>query len=395
MHKNVRITSLKWFLLAGLWLVVARPAFAQDAPTITTINYGDTVTDTITAGAIFDWWQVQAVEGDQFAVEMAASGGLEPLLAVLSPGGDVVARSADGGADAAISLQYAADTSALYTIVATRVGGPEGTSTGAYTLRLRRANPVNRPDTYQDVTFRCHDFEAATAATIRFAEDPKTDLRHRVTVYGIDGFKPVIRLTFSANDDFADCNVDAAQTTDDTFTLPGEPPRTITADTRDDASQLIVSGAENMRLITLTIASRDGQPGRYVALIEGFTLERGDQDAVEVRLGPLAARTTALTVYMVGAANSRLDPYIYLPDSDQTCDDAGRRGCEEVPSFAGAGFTLHESGVTTITGDRNDPGVKLSPGHPDPITLELGSRNGETYGGYALVLIGELPPREQ
>ncbi|MBI5667484.1 MAG: hypothetical protein HZC41_05705 [Chloroflexi bacterium] len=381
-------------LLLLLIVLLAVPALAQDVPTVTSISYGSTVEDTITEAAIFDWWQVQAAEGDQLAIEMAASGGLEPLVAVLSPGGDVVARSNDGSAGATVSLNYTAQASALYTIVATRVGGADGTSTGTYTLRLRRGNPAPRPDTYQDVTFRCHDFEATTAATISFAEDAKTDLRHRVTVYGMDGFKPVIRLTFSASDTFSDCNVDAEHTTDDTFTLPGEPPRTITADTRDNASQLIISGAENMRLITLTIASRDGQPGRYVAVIEGFTLERGDRDAVEVRVGPLAAETTALTVYMVGTASSRLDPLIYLPASDQSCDDAGRRGCEDVPSFTGAGFTLHESGGTTITGDRNDAGIMLAPGNPDPITLELGSRNGETYGDYALVLIGELPLSE-
>lgn len=382
-------------ILFGLLLALAAPVSAQDdAPMIATINYGSAVEDTITDAAIFDWWQVQAAEGDQLVVEMAASGGLEPLAAILTPGGDIAARSPDGAADATITLEYTAETSALYTIVATRVGGAEGTSTGAYTLRLRPANPPNRPNEYQDVTFRCDDFEATTAATVSFAEDPKTRMRHRVTVYGLDGFKPVIRLRFSANTEFSDCNVDAEMTTGDTFTLPGEEIQTITADTRDTVSQMILSGAENMELITLTIASRDGQPGRYAAVIEGFTLERGDRDAIEARIGPLPAVSTGLTVYMVGTANSRLDPYIYLPETDEGCDDAGRLGCESVPSFTGAGFTLHEQGVVTIKGDRNDAGVILPPGSTEPVMLVLGSRNGETYGDYALVLIGELPPRE-
>ncbi len=377
-----------------LWALAA-PARAQDAPTITDINYGDTVTDTISADAIFDWWQVQTAPGDQLVVEMAASDGLAPLLAILTPGGDVAARSDDGAPDATLTLEFTAPAEGVYTIVATRVGGPDGSSTGAYTLRLRRANAApTRPDIYQDVTFRCRDFEAAAAASITFAEDPKPDMRHRVTVYGIDGFKPVIRLTFTGSPDFEDCNADAERTAGDSFTLPGEAARTITADARDNASQVTLAGAENMRQITLTIASRSGQPGRYVALIEGFTLERGDVDGAEIRLGPLS-RLTPLTVYMVATPNSRLDPQLYRPDLDISCDDAGRRGCEDVPSFAGAGFTLNESTPPlTITGDRNDAGLLLAPGTTEPIILELGSRSRATYGDYVLVLIGELPPRE-
>ena len=148
-----------------------------------------------------------------------------------------------------------------------------------------------------------------------------------------------------------------------------------------------------MRLITLTIASRDGKPGRYAVLIEGFSVERGDSDMVDVSLAPLA-KSTALTIYMVATPNSRLDPFIAVRDTEQTCDDAGRTGCEGVASFAGAGFTLTSRDGVTITGDRNDAGIELAPGHTEAVTLELGSRQGESWGDYALVLIGELPPRE-
>lgn len=380
-----------WWLL-----LVALPLAAQDdVPVVSDIAYDDFVEDSITASAFFDWWRVQAVEGDIMVVDMAASGGLEPLLAILDPGGDTVART-EGAANATIQLEYTVPATGIYTLVATRVGSVDGTSTGAYSLRVRRANlPSVRPNPYQDVTFRCQDFEAATAVTLTFAEDTKTDLFHRFTVYGLEGFRPVIRVNLSATPDFEDCSPDAEQTVNDTFTLPGEAPYTITSDTLDSAAQLALGGAENMGTITLTIAGRDGTPGRYVALIEGFSIERGgDRDIVEVRLGPLAAKSTRLLVYMVAKPNSRLDPFMALPDEERACDDAGRRGCEDVPSLAGASFILHDREGVTITADRQDAGLILAPGSPDPMTLVLSSRGGDTYGDYVLVLIGELPPRE-
>lgn len=385
----------KLLFLFGLLLTLAASAFAQDdAPSINTISYGQTVEDIITASAVFDWWQLEAAEGDQVSVEMAATGGLQPLVAVLNPSGDAVARSDDGAANATVRLNYTIPAAGQYTVVATRVGGPDGTSTGAYTLRLLPGNlAATEADPSRQVTFRCHEFEAAAAATIRFAEDARPELSHRITVYGMDGFKPVIRVRFSSKPDYDDCIVDAGSTAEDTFTLPGEAARTMTADMPEAVSQLRLGGAENMRLITLTIASRDGTPGRYVALIEGFSIEHGDRDAVDVSLGPLA-KSTALTVYMVATPNSRLDPFMAVRGTEETCDDAGRTGCEAVVSFADAGFRLHDEGEVTITGDRNDAGLELSPGNTDVVTLELGSRQAETWGDYALVLIGELPPRE-
>lgn len=379
-------------------LLLAAPLASRaqdDIPSIRDITYDQTVQDSITAGAFFDWWQLQALAGDMLVVDMAASGGLEPLLGILNPGGDLVARSEDGAPDAAIQLEYTVPSTGRYTVVATRVGNADGLSTGTYTLRVRRANPAPaRPNPYQEVVFRCQDFEAATAATLTFADDPRSDLAHRITVYGLDGFQPVIRLTFSAAPDFEECGADDRYMQGDQFTLPGEPTRAFGADEQIAGAQLILTGAENMNTIVLTIASRDGAPGRYVALVEGFSIGRGgDRDLVELRLGPLAAQSTSLTVYMVAMPDSRLDSFMRLPEEDRACDDAGRRGCEDVLSFAGAGFSLTHGGGLSLTGRRGDAGLLLSPGSPDPVLLELTSRDGQTHGDYALVLIGELPPR--
>jgi len=388
----------KRMLFLILVALLAVPALAQDTDveTVAPINVDDVVENTITQKAFFDWWQVQAVEGDNLVIDMAASGGLQPLIGILDPGGNLVARSPDGAADSSVSLEYIISATGQYIIIATRVGNAEGTSTGSYSLRLRRANaPIQSVNPYQDVTFRCEDYEVTTATTLVFQEDPSDGLRHRITVYGIDGFIPVIRLNVEVPEPYELCNTDADRTVGDSFTLPGEPARTISADNLNTASQLLINGAEEADVITITIGSKDGQPGRYVAILDGFAIEPGtDVDTIEVRVGPLAAQTTAIHMYLVAAQNSRLDPFMLRLGTEETCDDAGRKGCEGVVAFTGAGATLNEGTGTTLSGDRSDAGLLLAPGNPDPMGIELSSRDGRTHGGYALVLIGELPARD-
>jgi len=101
-----------------------------------------------------------------------------------------------------------------------------------------------------------------------------------------------------------------------------------------------------------------------------------------------------MLVYMVAAENSRLDPQLELLSTGLVCDDAGRRGCEDVPSFNRAGATLHEGEGTAIVGDRFDAGLRLAPGNPDPQDIELRAFDGNTTGNYVIVVIGQLPPRE-
>jgi len=388
----------KRIILLCLFASLAVPVLAQDSdtPNISPIKYDDIVEENLTQNAFFDWWQLQAQKGDDIVIEMAASGGLQPLIGILDAGGTLVSHSDDGTADSTISLEYIIPADGQYTIVATRVGNADGTSTGTYSLRLRRANPpVQTVNTYQDVTFPCENFEVTTASTLVFQEDPSKGLLHRITVYGVDGFEPVIRLNVDLPAAYEVCNTDAQYTVGDTFTLPGEQPRTITGETVNTASQLLVNGAEHAGVITITIGSKDGKPGRYMAIMEGFSIEPStDADDVEVRVGPLAAKTTGIQMYMVAAENSRLDPFMTRPDTGETCDDAGRKGCDAVASFTGAGATLQEGTGAALVGDRSDAGLLINPGNPDPVGVELTSREGKTHGSYAVVLIGELPPRD-
>ncbi len=389
---------LKYALLASLCLLLAVPAFAQDTPTVEEIVYDSVVEGDLSNEAFFDWWQLQAVEGDIIVVNMSASDGLAPLIGVLGPDGELVARS-DIAGEAEVNgwaeLEYTAPVSGQHTIVATRVGNVEGASTGHYLLQVRRANPDFTYDNpYQQVVFPCEDFEATTVATLEFAEDLEQATSYRITVYGLDGLEPVIRVNIETQD-FELCNVNADRTVGDTFTLPGEETRTVEEDQLAAVSQLILDGADEMGIVELTLGSARGLPGRYMAVIEGFNIANSfDADTITARVGPLAAQSTSMLVYMVAAENSRLDPQMELLETGLVCDDAGRRGCEDVPSFNGAGATIHEGEGTTILGDRFDAGLRLAPGNPDPLGIEMRSFNGNTVGDYVIVVIGELPPRE-
>jgi hypothetical protein len=391
--------GLKCVLTLSLCLLLAVPALAQqDTPTVDLIFYDDVVEGDLTQEAFYDWWQLQAEEGDVIAVDMVASDGLAPLLGILNPSGDLVARSdSDGDAEinGTVSLEYTAAVSGQHTIVPTRVGNLDGTTTGHYALQVRRANPVTTfVNPYQQVVFPCEGFEATTVATLEFAEDPEQASSYRITVYGLDGLEPVIRINIETPEPFELCNMNADRTVGDTFTLPGDETRTVQENQLNTVSQLILNGAEQMGTVRVTLGSVNGAPGRYMAILEGFNIaDRLDRDFLTARIGPLAAQSTSLLVYMVAAENSRVDPQVELLDAAVVCDDAGRRGCEDVPSFDGAGATIHEGEGTTIRGDRFEAGLRLAPANPDPLAIELRSFNGSTTGDYAIVVIGELPPR--
>ncbi|NJL56806.1 hypothetical protein HC928_17885 [bacterium] len=75
-------------------------------------------------------------------------------------------------------------------------------------------------------------------------------------------------------------------------------------------------------------------------------------------------------------------------------DDAGRRGCESMLPAVGAGVVFADESPQDYVGDRFDAGVRLQPGHPNPLTLEFRSWDGATRGPFALFMVGELPPRD-
>ena len=388
---------MRFLFLLTLCLLFTLPTAAQqNEPGAEVLTYDSEVSESIANDAIFDWWLLEGSAGDVLVVDMRGENGLAPLIGLLDPGGNLIARSEDGEANSTVTMEYTLPESGQYTIVATRAGNERGTTTGDYTLRVRRANnPVERVTDYQQVTFRCADYEVTNVATLEFSDPGGEDDFYRISVYGLDGFVPVIRVYLSGLD-LEDCARDPLGMEGDTVTLPGEDTITVTGDQMDHSAQLTISGTENAGTVTLTIGSREGVPGRYIAVVEGFSIQpRDNVDFIRIGQGPRTTGTPLL-MYMIGGKNERLDPSVLLDEADSEseseeiiCDDAGRRGCEDVPSAEGLRITLRET--VEIVGDRFDAGMLLPEGSPRLQQMQLYSFGGNTEGTYSLVLLGELP----
>ncbi len=394
---------MKPVIIMLLLLFVALPVMAQDdrgfvdAP----IQYDQTVAQGITNDEFFDWYRLQATAGDIIFIEMQAADGLAPLIGLLDPALELVARSDEGEPDGIVSMEYTASESGEYTIVATRAGRDTGTTTGTYALIVSRVGGAAAPtpeNPYTPVVLPCGDYEMTTAVQLRLTDDGNQVDYFRISIYGLDGFNPVIHLVIE-DAGLTDCSQDAAVMPGDSVTLPaglGGDSLTLPADTPAEgrAAQLRINSAAQLGSLVLTLGSRDGAAGRYVALIQGFTIGVEDLDTLELRLGPLA-RDTALYVYMLADPTSRLDPFMQLlpEDSGISCDDAGRRGCETTPVIDGFSAFINADDGWQVTGGRFDAGLMLTPGSPDPLEVQFGSFRGSTTGGYTLLLVGELPPR--
>ncbi|MEO8393908.1 MAG: hypothetical protein ABI700_13030 [Chloroflexota bacterium] len=380
-----RLILLCWILLASV--VVTQSVAAQGNIPPQPIAYGQKVTGTISEQAFFNSWQVDANIHDRIYVRMTGADGLRPLIGLLDSGGTLVMHSANGIANDSVDLTYDVPAAGKYIIVATRVDNQFGTTTGSYSLSLDNINPPPTPNpAYQDVTFQCGSFDATATATIRFSREDSDNGAYSLRIYGIDGFQPVIRVQSGDSDE---CITDPADALNDVVTLPGERPLTITRADLSHTAQYVLNSQNtpDPASITITIGSAQDTPGRYLAVLGGFNIEPStDTDSIEVRLAPRPAQgSDPLSFYMIGV-NNRLDPTV-LTDMGR-CDDAGRRGCEDLPSFDRAGV-IFNSGIQVV-GDRFDSGALIS--DTQTHLLQLLSFSGTTHGEYAIFLIGTLSP---
>src|SRR5689334_8531343 len=108
--------SIKKITLFLIVILTVLPVFAQDNPppppdpdsvvTVTDITYDSVQQDTITNKAFYDWWRIQASAGDVMVVEMGGNDGLAPLIGILDSNGNLVAKSADGEPNQAVSMDF-------------------------------------------------------------------------------------------------------------------------------------------------------------------------------------------------------------------------------------------------------------------------------------------------
>ncbi|MDX2139098.1 MAG: hypothetical protein SF123_13495 [Chloroflexota bacterium] len=383
---------LRWLLALSVMFVLVLPAAAQQETLPgNEIFYGQTMSGTITNEQFFELWTFEGVTDDAIEVRMTASGGLLPLIGLLDPSGTLVMRSDDGTLDGTVALTYTIPDNGTYTIVATRVGRDQGTTTGQYTISLNWTNPPAQ-NTSREVTFRCQEYEIGVALVLQLASEVVTDgIAQRITVYGLDGFQTMVRITSEEmNPNY--CVRGNPDLIGDVVTLPGEAPVEMTEAMGFDLFELIIADPLPMGTITYTIGSVDSASGRYMIVLSGLSIDApGEVEQIAARVGPLAAAAGDVRVYMIADdnANSRLDPYLRLLPDDQGCDDAGRRGCDSVPSLAGAGLRMVDG--VEFMGDRFSAGVRLRQNELEAQFIELGSFSGNTSGRYALVIIGTFP----
>jgi len=390
----------KTVLTLAAGLIALQPALAQDddVPRSDTMPVNAVVSESITDVAFYDWWIVQVAAGETLIIEMRAGPTLAPLVGLLDPSGTLVARSDDGAPGGTVRLEYTAAASGEHIVVATRVGNREGSTTGTYELAVRRPGDLPARDSvHQQVTFRCDRVEVTNAATLQFAEDPEQYSGYIISVYGLDAFVPMIRVELE-NVNVTDCSRNPQGMEGDVVALPGLEPFTAAGPLLDQAAQLKIIGTVYPGPVTLTVGSQDGAPGRFVVVVQGFQIDpASDRDYIQVGQGPLAARRP-LALYMISDKRSRLDPALSLPaglaaERALACDDAGGRRCRALPSAESLRIAVTSSGEEVI-GGRFDAGLLLAAGAPQLVPVELGSFQRATSGRYALVLMGELPPRD-
>lgn len=389
----------KTLLLLAAALTLLRPALAQDdTPRADPMPINAVVSESITDTAFYDWWVVQVAAGETLLIEMRAGPTLAPLVGLLDPGGTLIARSEDGLPGGTVTLEHTVADSGEYVVVATRAGNRDGDTTGTYQLSVRRPEDlVIHESAYQQVTFRCNDVEAINVATLHFAEDREQYTYYVISVYGLDAFVPVIRIEVESVN-LTDCSRNPDGMDGDVIALPGAEPLTVTGPLLDQAAQLSVIGSVYPGPVRLTVGSQDGAPGRFVVAVQGFQIDpASDRDSIQVGQGPLAARRP-LALYMISDKSSRLDPALTLLDVPEpgralACDDAGSRRCRDLPAADGLRLTIGTADEEII-GGRFDAGLLLTPGAPQLLAAELSSFQRSTSGRYALVLLGELPPRE-
>lgn len=399
--------------MALLYMGIGVVALAQDEPVEDegfldqTINYSQTVEATISDESVFDFWRFYGTQGDSITITMVGANGLAPLLGLATQGFTVLARSdqqPDGSTQDALPNTSVAITFTLpetgeYVINASRAGNVSGTTTGSYALTLTIDDAAGAGGGSQDVTFLCGREEATTAVTLALVEDRDYSGVYRISVFGLDGFRPVIRGEVDSPGETS-CGADGTTLGGARYQIPDEDEVTLPEEAPENAAQLIINQVGESGVVVITVGSIDGAPGRFLMLVEGVSLKPvGDVDRHNVRIGPLAASAPTpaeLLLYAIHAPETRLDTaingFVDDPQADQVgCDDAGRRDCADVP-FADQFRVALPDGLV-VQGDRLDAGVRMATGSTARVFLDISGRSNRTDGNYYLLLLGELPQR--
>jgi hypothetical protein len=390
----------------------------DDQPLVADINYDMTVQESITDHAFFDWWRLEVALGDTLMITMNAADGLQPLLGLLDENSELMTRSdleQVAEVDGMAFIQYTAVTAGQYTIIASRDGRDQGTTTGAYLLTVNNRNneQSSRPNPFLETEFRCSEWLLTNALTFQFSEDyirPETIAPgevteyYRVSVYGLDGFEPVMRILANVLlDRPLDCTDSSQASEGNQLDLPFlDEPYIVTDKNTDNVTIVTITNSgdgDPLGNITISIGAKEGTSGRFIVVLEGLELhERDDDDEILLRRGAFAG-DSPLDIYMIGESDNRLDSFLEIQDeeaeadSSLMCDDIGRDDCADFPELAQSTIMISED-EKLYTADKFDSQLRFDSPDNTPIKVKFHSREYNTDGKYVVVFVGELPARD-
>jgi thiol-disulfide isomerase/thioredoxin len=369
---------------------------AEETETIS-LSYGETVSGELDDENYRDFYTFNAEAGDTITISMEAAedSSLDTLFILFGPGEERLLENDDGYLGSTDSLIEGFDlvTSGQYTIVATRYGGEDGDSSGAYHLTLTSTSTSNEtadetapiPEAQAELVYGdsltgnidnetfihsyTFDGQAGDVVTIRMDAGEGSTLDSLLRLYGPDG-------------DLLIENDDAQLTTTNAliedFELPTDGEYTLVA-TRYNGEAGFSFGEFSLSLISGSTPPLVAEPGEETA--EVMPLAFGETVASEIDATSLAERYqfegtagTTITITMQSASGD-LDSYLSLlgPDGKEIAfndDDLSNGGRDS----AIRDFTLPADGTYTI------------------IATRYGVKYGATTGSFELVLIENSTP---
>lgn len=402
----MKSTSL--ILILILVLVALPHIHAQDIPslppqvTYSPVPIGVPVQDSITDVALYDWWTLDLSSDQIILITMTANDGLRPLVGILNPTREMVARSEPGEINGVLQLRFEAPSAGSYTIVPTRVGNEQGATTGTYTLEvtvLSNATPIE-VDPFREVIIACNEMDIKNVLTLRLEDDYTQTNQFRLSVYGLEGFMPIIRTVVKPR---VEPFLDRFCTDANEYGGPGFGQGDTLTLTEGDSTQIegnsarmIYENSAVVGVVQVNVGMEGELQGRFVVVIDGLQIaEAQDRDLIEIGAGALLNENDRVYVYAVADKTSRLDTFIEERDLTGgilfSCDDAGVADCIDTPSLNSFELSILEDG-TTLSGGTSDAGMALQLEEVGAQLLFIQSFRGRTHGGYSLVILGEIVP---
>ena len=425
--RKLIVFSFMLSLLVTAGIVDRTPVSAQSenfCDSLGSINYGDTVTGSISDAEYFTGYCFDGEAGDVVTIILVGTtGDLDTYLIISDAFGDEIFAEnddvADDNSDSGVIFTVPEDDS--YLIFVSRYDGEEGTTTGNFALSITsdgsgggnpsgdkgndgKTNDIADPS--EVITIRCDTGETLYGGVQFGFINIVPGYQYTVTVFGVGDFDPVVAVETAPG--IGECNDDEPLAAGSFVALPDEGSVRANRQTAQVRFNLARAGSP-----VITVGSFDGQGGDFVMVIEGLAIAYPEEADGFVLRVPIAVADETLGVYMISRYND-LDPYLQLAtgeglndafSSDGTfdpdyidynkafiafeCDDAGSGDCSDMQAMSGGGIDI-SNGSDYITW-QYDAGIQVVPQTTDPMLYVFSSSGSTTSGTYAILIMGTMP----